>query len=97
MDDSLTYKKDQNIKISNLLKKNSEKMKQREIDKQLENVQIDNFVSNPNQAEEPDNQMYEDTVTVDSNKDEDLSLSKVDRELQSNDRFIRENMASSKF
>lgn len=93
----MTYKKDQNIKISNLLKKNSEKMKQREIDKQLENVQIDNFVSNPNQAEEPDNQMYEDTVTVDSNKDEDLSLSKVDRELQSNDRFIRENMASSKF
>ena len=41
--------------------------------------------------------MYEDTATVDSNKDEDLSLSKIDRELQSNERFIRENMQSSKF
>lgn len=36
--ESIAYKKDQNVNISNLLKKNNEKMKSREIDKQLESV-----------------------------------------------------------
>lgn len=42
--ESIPYRKDQNVNISNLLKKNNEKMKSREIDKQLESVQIENFI-----------------------------------------------------
>lgn len=57
---------------------------------------MDNFVSKRKDLDDEQDQ-YEDTVTLGTNRREDLDLSKVDRELQSNDRFIRDNMPSSKF
>lgn len=58
---------------------------------------MDNFVSRRNEKENG-KELNDDTVTLGTaNRREDLDLAKVDRDLQSNDRFIRENMPSSKF
>ena len=57
---------------------------------------MDSFVSKRKDLD-GDQDQYEDSVTLGTNRREDLDLSKVDRELQSNDRFIRDNMPSSKF
>lgn len=71
--DSLLDKKDQNIKISNLLKKNNEKIKLRETEEK-QKIWYD---------------MEDETIT--------LNESKIDRDLQSNERFIRDNLPSSKY
>jgi hypothetical protein len=71
--DSLLNMKDQNIKISNLLKKNNEKMKQRETEEKQDKKYDAEFSS----------------LTLDEFK--------IERDLQSNERFIRDNLPSSKY